>query len=258
MAQNISIIGSGNLASNLALILYQQDIVISQIYSRRYSNACNLASQVNAEAIDSIRSLNPHTDICILAVPDNAISEIADTIPFEDIILVHTAGSVPLSVLKGSAKHYAVMYALQTFSKHRIADMSQVPVYIESSSRHAFEILYKLASTFSTKVFEANSEQRLALHIAAVFTCNFTNHLYQISENILHTYDLDFNALHALIHETTDKAVSCGPKAAQTGPAKRNDTSTLKKHMDFLKDDLELLKLYKLISNSIFEKTRNE
>jgi hypothetical protein len=72
------------------------------------------------------------------------------------------------------------------------------------------------------------------LHVAAVFVNNFTNHLYQIGQEICTDNRVPFEILTPLISETAQKIMLLSPQDAQTGPAKRNDTATIAAHEAFL------------------------
>src|SRR5690606_18219747 len=98
--------------------------------------------------------------------------------------------------------------------------------------------LEELAGSLSKRVFQCDSKQRLSLHTAAVFACNFTNHFYAIAADILNKHGLDFDLIRPLILETAQKVMENQPKEVQTGPAVRNDIRTMEKHLALLHDDL--------------------
>ena len=193
--------------------------------------------------------------IFIIAVPDDAIEEVVKELVIpEDAILVHTSGSQSLDVLQYAATSNAgVFYPLQTFSKDRKIDLSQVPFFIEASNKSTERTLGTVAKAISKKVIKLDSEQRKALHVAAIFASNFTNHLLGVATGILGDRGLDFALLAPLIKETIEKSLSLGPDAAQTGPAKRKDFKTLDKHFEFLKEDEEVAEIYRLITQHIID-----
>ena len=91
-----------------------------------------------------------------------------------------------------------------------------------------------LAHTITNHVEEAGDEERLKLHLAAVFCNNFVNHLYVLMEDYCRQEHISFNLLKPLIAETALRIETISPADAQTGPAVRNDTNTIEKHLHML------------------------
>jgi predicted short-subunit dehydrogenase-like oxidoreductase (DUF2520 family) len=190
----------------------------------------------------------------IIAVADKAIEDVAGRIGEFDGIVVHTAGSVSMDVLKNSFENYGVFYPLQTFSKEIPLDLREVPFFLESSSAEVFLALKQVASTISAKVHEADSHQRLLLHVAAVFAGNYSNLMYIIGNEILKQYNLPQEVLHALILETARKAVTSDPVNMQTGPARRRDNITIENHIETLASLPEYAELYRRLADLISTK----
>ena len=166
-------------------------------------------------------------------------------------MVVHTSGSVSISAIDNKNRQ-GVFYPLQTFSKSKEVDFKSIPICIETKNKKDFQILEKVAKSISNIVYKINSEQRKALHIAAVFVCNFVNHLYQIGNDICIENDLPFDILKPLIQETANKIFTLSPNQAQTGPAKRKDTQTINTHMSFLSDENQK-EIYKMLTKSIID-----
>ena len=172
----------------------------------------------------------------------------------EEALMVHTAGSIPMNVWEGHVPHYGVFYPMQTFSKQREVDFKEIPFFIEASSAEDAAFLKAIASTLSNRVYDADSEQRKSLHLAAVFTCNFTNHMYALAAELLKKYNLPFDVMLPLIDETARKVHELEPKTAQTGPAIRYDENVIGNHLRMLADDPAMQRLYELLSRSIHER----
>ena len=164
-------------------------------------------------------------------------------------MVVHTSGSSALAVLDNKNRK-GVFYPLQTFTKGKKVDFTPIPICLETENEQDYQLLENLGNCISKKVFQINSEQRKSLHVAAVFVCNFVNHLYQIGNEICEANQIPFEVLHPLIQETAQKILELTPKEAQTGPALRNDTKTIQKHLDFLSDE-NYTTIYKLLTQSI-------
>ncbi|OQX82015.1 MAG: hypothetical protein B6D64_01280 [Bacteroidetes bacterium 4484_276] len=249
----IVLIGAGNMATQLGKALHQKGKNILQVLSRTQGSADLLAGQINSTAIINPNHLINDADLYILAVPDDEISGIANTINIQDRLIVHTSGSVGMEVLKNASAHYGVFYPLQTFSKTRDVDFSDIPICIEASCEENYISLINLAEGISNDVRRINSIKRQTIHLAAVFASNFTNYMYGLSEEILKNEDISFDIIQPLIRETTKKIEHKSPKDAQTGPAKRKDLKIIEKHLQLLQGDPDKKAVYDLLSKLIVE-----
>ena len=247
---NIVIYGTGNVAYHLVRAFKKIGQTV-WLTGRNESKVSHLANALDAKVIDGSKGYE-NLDIVILAVSDTAISEIISNEDFGNSLVVHTSGSVAMNELAPLADH-GVFYPLQTFSKDREVDFSEIPIFIEANTPENLEILKNLGQQLSNKVEECSSEQRKILHLAAVFACNFSNHLYAIAEQILEDHGLEFDSIAPLIKETALKAIDRKPKNAQTGPALRNDKNTLEKHLRLLENQPEFQKIYSFVSESILK-----
>jgi predicted short-subunit dehydrogenase-like oxidoreductase (DUF2520 family) len=207
-----------------------------------------------AHLLDSNRITSDYTqlqeaDLYIIAVADDAIARVSSALPFENRLVAHTSGTVALEGLDPKNRP-AVFYPLQSFSKDKPIDFKSVPICLEAENEKDVQILKQLAHSISNAVYEINSEQRKALHVAAVFVNNFVNHLYQMGNEICDANAIPFEILKPLIQETANKIATLSPKNAQTGPAKRNDLKTIAAHEEFLKDENQAA-IYKLLTQSL-------
>ena len=249
---DIVLIGSGNVATHLGGALAGAGHRIVQVYSRTAAHATALAGTLGAGATTDPTTIDIHADVYILAVKDDAIAAVAAQLPAGlKGTVVHTAGSVGMDVLNGHAEACGVLYPLQTFSKAKPVDFSVIPVAVEASDDTALAGLETLAGSVSGRVFRCDSRQRLSLHVAAVFACNFTNHFYAIAADMLGEHGLDFDLIRPLIFETAQKVMEHRPADVQTGPAVRHDVRTMEKHLELLRDHPALAGLYELISRRI-------
>lgn len=253
----IAMLGAGNVATHLSKALIRSGNSVVQVWSRNNENAIELALQIGANSIADFESIDEDLDLVIIAVSDDAISYVADSIPNkENRVIIHTSGSTDISVLK---KHpnSAVLYPLQTFSKDVDLDFTNVPLFVEGNNEDSLTKVLSLAKQLSKKVTAINSADRVALHIAAVFACNFTNHLFSVSQDILEKSSISFELIKPLIFETVNKIAENKPTDVQTGPAKRNDLGIMTKHLEILRNNPEWHKIYGLISQNIVKKYAN-
>jgi predicted short-subunit dehydrogenase-like oxidoreductase (DUF2520 family) len=188
-----------------------------------------------------------------VALKDSAFEEVLPQINFQNKLLVHCSGSMPLSCLEKYSENIGVFYPLQTFSKDREVDFAEIPVFVEANSPENEKKLVQMAEKISGRASVLNSEKRLNLHISAVFACNFVNHFYTIAAEVLKSKEIPFEVLNPLILETARKVQNLEPVLAQTGPAVRFDENVISKHLDALQEFPEFQKLYELVSESIYK-----
>lgn len=244
---SVVIIGSGNVAQHLiAAFKMTKKIDLIQVFARNKNSVNHL--------LDSGKIINDwddltEADLYLIAVSDDAVTTVSSKLPFKNRLVVHTSGSVSLDALDNKNRK-GVFYPLQTFSKNKSIDFSAIPICLESENATDYQLLEKVAKSISRAIFTLNSEQRKAAHVAAVFVNNFTNHLYQIGNEICQEHNLSFEILKPLILETSNKIKDISPKEAQTGPAKRNDSSTIEAHESFLTNETHK-NIYKILTKSI-------
>jgi predicted short-subunit dehydrogenase-like oxidoreductase (DUF2520 family) len=252
----VSFIGSGNLAWHLAPALDNMGYVVREVYSPNPNHAEALTERLyQAEVKATLDFSTSDSKVFIMAVSDDAIADIAREIILpEDAILVHTSGSQPISQIQYAAtQHLGVFYPLQTFSKSKKVDFKDIPIFIESYTEEAEQALMQIAKSISKEVRKIGSEERKALHVAAVFASNFSNHMLTIAKEIMRQNSLDYDWLKPLITETINKSMYMGPEEAQTGPAKRADLNVLDTHLEFLKEQQSIAEIYKVISQHIID-----
>ena len=249
----ITIIGSGNVATHMAAAFKNAGHIIVQVYSRNVQNAALLAYHVKAEPIDQLDEINPQTDVFIIAVKDDIIGILAEQLAPWQKLMVHTSGATDLYTLLAFSDNVGVFYPLQTFSKIKEVDFAKVPLCIEGADEAITNQLMLLAETISRNVYTINSEKRKTLHLAAVFACNFPNYLYNIARQLLVNEGMDFDLLRPLIAETAQKVQHSLPAEVQTGPAIRNDETTMNFHLQLLNNHPQLQQLYTLLSQGIIK-----
>lgn len=253
----ISFIGSGRVATHLAQIFAKQHQIV-QIMSPTLAHAQKLADLVDAQAIDVFEAIEPSIDMCVIAVSDQMISQTIQKLShyFQQTLIVHTSGSTHLNVLKQHYDNVGVIYPLQTFSFESKIDWKNTPLLIEAALDKQRTPLLNLVNSLSDRVYLYSSEQRLSLHLAAVFACNFSNYCYDMAKQIVDQHQVDFNLLYPLILETANKATHNDPKIVQTGPAMRGDQNILTMHQNLLASAQreDLAQVYQLLSEQIMQR----
>jgi len=254
---NIVIIGIGNVAYHIAdSYSGVNSINLIQVFNHRNSKeAKQFSKQFQCDLVSDYSSINTQADVYIIAVKDDAIVEVVKNVSLLKLkgIVVHTSGSVDLSVLKKASQNIGVYYPLQTFYKGASINWQTTPILIEGNLKGVETQLKQLANLVSKKVKVVDSKNRLQIHLAAVFACNFTNAMYvaayQIIENNLTKNDTDL--LLPIMQHSFQKLQKVHPIKAQTGPAMRDDKLVMKKHLDLIKNNKQLTQVYKTLSDLI-------
>lgn len=234
----VAIIGYGNVGYHLA----------KRISSKRHEVTIFSRSQTE-DYVLALDQLDPNSfDFIVLSVPDGEVKHVSDEIETSEAVVLHTSGSRPIADLAKHSKH-GVMYPLQTFSKTKDIDFTSFPVFVEGSDEGERDI-FTFVRSFSNDVRLLTSTSRSKLHLAAVFACNFSNHMFHLSEKLLVDLDMKFQDIQPLVEETLKKAIELSPSKSQTGPAMRDDEATINTHLDMLKDE-QMKNIYRLITESI-------
>ena len=230
---NIVIIGQGNVATNLDYAFRKKGVACQMVSSR--------------EGLDQL----PQANVYIYAVKDEALASVVAQVQGRERSLhLHTSGSMPITVFGADKPHAGVFYPFQTFSKARvIEDFSTVPVFFEARGIDDISAVYSLALTITSRVYEASQHDRERLHVAGVFTNNFTNLMYTMAAELLKNTHIPFSALLPLIDETAAKIHTLSPRDAQTGPARRGDENVMNHHLSLLTEEQQ--NIYRLLSDGI-------
>lgn len=241
----IVIIGSGNVAYHMAKAFSLKKIPLMQIFGRNGEELKKISEELNVPY--STEQL-ADADLYIICVSDNSVEIVSRMITKKDCLVAHTSGSLPKEILTGEYRKSS-FYPLQTFSKTKELDYKKVSFFIEAENDHDKNLLLGIASEISENVMESSHEKIKHIHLTAVFACNFVNHLFARAKEISDSQEIPFEYFLPIIDETVQKIHEIDPKAAQTGPAIRNDVRVLELHEQLLKD--ESLEIYKTMNHSI-------
>jgi len=250
---NISFAGAGRVAGALCREMYYSGFNIELIVSESEKNGRSLADSCKASWSPDL-IFPDSSNVIIVAVPDHRLKSVLDKIRCRpETLVAHTAGSIGIDVFPEQIKRKGIFYPLQTFSKERKVVFKDLPFLLESSDKQSSAILENLAESVGGKVHVVDNEHRRMLHLAAVFVCNFTNHMLTVGKDVALKAGFPFEVLGPLIKETISKAMDIGPENSQTGPAVRNDHNTIEKHLELLSFSSELQKIYSEMTRSIIK-----
>lgn len=253
MNETVVMIGAGRVATHLAQALRERaGLHLVQVYSRTAEHARALAEGAgDATWTTSAEAVRTDADVYVFSLSDDALADVARRVPANDGLWLHTAGSVPMDVFRDRSRRYGVLYPLQTFSRERSVDFRRVPCFVEGCTAEVADEVRALAQRLSDEVHVLPSADRAYLHLAAVFACNFTNHMYALADEIVRARGLDGSVLRPLIDETAAKIHRLTPREAQTGPALRNDRAVIDRQAAMIADP-DVRRLYEEISRGIY------
>jgi len=244
---NAVILGAGNVATHLFNAFQEtENIKVVQVYNRSKKKLAYF--EKNTPTTSTISEI-VEADVYIISVADDSIGSLSKKLLFKNKLVVHTSGSVAINSISKN-NHCGVFYPLQTFTAGKKVDFKTIPLCIEAKHNADLLLLETLAKSISESIYKINSEQRKALHIAAVFVNNFVNHLYQKGEEICKENNVSFDILKPLIVETARKVAELSPINSQTGPAKRNDLKVIEQHLTDL-NTIAQQDIYTLLTKSI-------
>lgn len=251
--QKIAIIGTGNLATHLARNVEKAGFRVSDVYGRNKSKAHVIANQLyDSNAVNDLDFSNSKATLFFLCVSDSAIEEVANEIIVpENSIMVHCSGATSIQAIANKDFEYGVFYPIQTFSQKRKISFEGLNICIEANNSATEDILEALAKKMGAIPCFMSSEQRMVLHLSAVFACNFSNHFFRIAQELLQKEGLPLVLLQQLTQETINKSFELGPDKSQTGPAVREDYTTMAEHENLLSSHKEWKNLYLQISEDI-------
>lgn len=249
---HISIIGTGNIGYHLTRAFAKGGHKLT-IWNHSLEKAQITAQHTGANICLDLSALPQSVDICFICVNEEAIPEVLCQFPSYQFCLVHTAGSLSMSILEAYSKQYGVFYPLQSFLFNKPLDYTNIPVFIEASDYQTLHKLELLSQLHFGKAVNIDSEKRAILHVAAVFSSNFTNAMCLLAEHIMEENSLDFDYLRPLIQETFSRMQYLKPHQTQTGPAARKNNLIIQKHLALLKNHPYRHEIYDIISNFIIQ-----
>ncbi len=247
---SIAVVGAGNVATNLALSLFESDVKIQSIYSRNAENTSVLAKKVNAKAVSSLTEISIDVAVIVIAVSDDEIGHVAHHLLHHSALVVHCSGSVDMNVLSG-CKNYGVFYPFVVMRKAVRTDFSNVDFFVEANDEAHLSLLNELGHKLSNNVKPLSSKARLALHISGVFANNFVNIQFITAQQLLNENGMDFDLLRPMLANYFQLLLHSNPAEIQTGPAIRHDDRVIQKHLELLAGHSDFKEVYRLLTAQI-------
>ena len=253
------LIGSGRVAGALLRRFQAVGAPLDEMWARNATAALDLTAATSTRAVERLHDLTSAPEVCLLAVSDGAIPAVAARLrPYlsDRTLVAHTSGATSAGVLAPHFPNYGSFYPLQSFTTGRTPNWETLPLLVSAANPEGEARLRTLARRIARRVTVADDATRNQLHVAAVLVNNFTNHLYRLAADFCAERAVDFSLLHPLIEETALKIQQIAPEAAQTGPARRGDRTTMERHLNLLEPNEALRELYVRLSEQIQQNYR--
>lgn len=248
----MTILGSGNVATYFGLGLHKQGWDIQQVYSPQLVNAVILSKKINAQPTDRLTHIKD-ADIFIIAVRDDAFDAFKDLEVLKGKILIHCSGSNILELFADTSDQLGVIWPLYSVNKEHLPETRNIPLIIDASTEVLLNIMHRIAAAVTDNIHHLDNEQRSYLHLNAVLSNNFTNHLYAMAEEVCRVKNIDFTILQPIITQSIHNVLAQNLAERQTGPAIRNDFNTIQKHMQMLESMGLDKNVYQSITESILQ-----
>jgi predicted short-subunit dehydrogenase-like oxidoreductase (DUF2520 family) len=244
----IVIIGSGNTANMLGKLLQPHHEIV-QIVGRNKKTVPQLAKQVYSKYAFSMQQIVTTAQVYIIATNDDAILTIAQQLKVPKALVLHTSGTTSLQVLQQSSATQGVIWPLQTVLLKQ--QLMLLPFIIDGNNKKALALIKKLIKPIQTSVTVANDEHRKKIHLGAVIANNFTNHLLTLLTVYCKQEKIPLKFYQPILQQTIMQFLLAQSPVSQTGPAIRNDTTTINAHIALLQAYPQLKKLYQQLTQSI-------
>jgi len=249
--RTFSVIGGGRVGTWLAAHLPDASLRLGAIVEQNAQRRDYLASLFPQNVIFASAESAPleAADIIAICVRDDQIEAVAAGLAkthqnLRGKIVFHTSGVYGADILQPLRESGAFLASV-----HPILAVSDVPpaelplrgVFFDvEGDAEALRPLQTLLKNAGAKVISVTAEQKTALHLAAVLYSNYFVILADLAAESLRRAGLGaefrYQPFVPLIESTLKNLAAQPPAEALTGPLKRADVSTLKKHLAFLQE----------------------
>lgn len=253
----IAIIGAGTLASALARALHSKEYRVSEIVSRSNPQSLRrariLANRIQSSAT-TIQAAEMSADIVWICVPDDAIAALAEQMTDErdwrGKIVVHSSGALSsdtLEPLRRKGAEVASAHPLMTFVSSSQPKLKGVPFALEGTAK-ALTAVETIISDFEAHAFRIARTEKAAYHAFGFFSSPGIVALIAAAIDVGKLAGLEGKRVRALmepiVRQTIDNCFRTSPQQAFSGPVRRGDVETIRKHLKVLDEHPDLLDLY--------------
>jgi predicted short-subunit dehydrogenase-like oxidoreductase (DUF2520 family) len=242
-APRVAIIGAGRAGRALALALTRAGVPV-RVCVRRPTQ---LPSPLEC-SLDPWNEVLGQSDVVLLAVPDDAIGDVATAIrdaALSQAVVLHVSGlrdRSALAALEGRAKGLGSFHPLQTLAgDSEAAGRLRAAYAVLEGDAAAVEAGHGLASALGMEALVIEAAQKPRYHAAAVIASNYTVTLMAVAAKLAREAGVPAEAASRiflpLLAGTVKNLELLGPASALTGPIRRGDVGSIDAHLGALSGD---------------------
>src|SRR5215467_7189229 len=246
--RSITLIGAGNLAHALGPALRSAGYVIDAVAARQTASsrrrAAMLARNTGAKTVP-LAQITPQSDIIWLCHTDDALAQTARQLAAKpgraDKIVFHSSGALSsdiLSPLRRAGAHVASLHPMMTFVPGTLPRMQEVPFAVEGDPR-AVAAARTIVKGMGAEVFEIEKKSKTLYHAFGSFSSPLIVATLVTAERVGRAAGLGASQTRKLmapiLRQTLKNYEQRGAAAAFSGPIKRGDLSTIRRHLRELK-----------------------
>jgi predicted short-subunit dehydrogenase-like oxidoreductase (DUF2520 family) len=259
-APRVAIIGAGRAGRSLALALTRAAVPVTVCVRR----PTDLPPPIEC-SLDPWAEILSAADVVLLAVPDDAITEVAARVNDATLartVVLHCSGlrdRTALAPLEGNAAGLGSFHPLQTLAGDtEAAERLRAAFAVLEGDAVAVAAGRRLAAVLGMRALELQAADKPKYHAAAVITSNYTVTLAAVAARLAREAGVPEEAATRiflpLLAGTVRNLDQLGPGSALTGPIRRGDVGTVRAHLAAL--DGESRRLYAVLGLSAVELAR--
>jgi predicted short-subunit dehydrogenase-like oxidoreductase (DUF2520 family) len=244
----VTLIGAGSLAQAMGPALrscgYRIDAVAFRGTSQSRKRAAALAKRLDAKTI-RLEDAGPGSDIVWLCHTDDALAETARQLArkpgWKRKIVFHSSGaltSAVLAPLQRAGAHIASLHPMMTFVPGATPRMKAVPFAVEGD-RTAVSVARRIVSDLGAEIFPIKKEAKVLYHALGSFSSPLVVATLVTAERVGRAAGFSLSqtrkVMASILRQTIQNYLERGPAAAFSGPIKRGDLNTVRRHLRELK-----------------------
>lgn len=256
----IALIGAGNLARTLGPALRRAGYRVTEVVSRaaadsqRRARALARASGARAATLESARL---DAGVVWLCVPDAAIAgcarELARGRDWRGKVALHSSGALgsrELAALRRRGAAAGSLHPMMTFAGPRAVPLRGLTFAVEGDAR-AVGVARRIAADLGGAVFAIRPAQKTLYHALGSFSSPLLVMLLSKAEEVGRAAGLGERqtrrVMQAILRRTLENYLRAGAAEAFSGPMRRGDLVTVKRHLKELRKVPGALEVYRAL-----------
>lgn len=263
LAGGIALVGAGNLAQALGPALkaagYHIDAVVSRAHAKSRKRAAALAKKLHASVL-TLDAFQPASDIVWICHTDDALAETAKLLSrkhgWRGKVVLHSSGALSsdlLAPLRHAGAFTASLHPMMTFVPGTQPVMKKVPFAVEGDGE-AVSVAGRIAKALKAEIFELRREAKVLYHALGSFSSPMVVATLATAERVGRAAGLSAgqmaSIMRPILEQTIRNYLEKGAAAAFSGPIKRGDVNTVRRHLLNLRRVPEASEVYQALVKS--------